>query len=711
MPGAVRFAAQRGTALLPLLLLLLLCAATQAAAQEARRVALVIGNAAYQHTPRLANPGNDARRMAALLREAGIEVIEGLDLTRQQMDARLREFGDRLEGGAVGIFFYAGHGLQVAGENYLLPVDARLQRERDLEFEAVPLARVLRVMEDAVATRLIFLDACRDNPLAQTLARSMGTRSAAIGRGLGAVTAGRGTMVSYATQPGNVALDGDGENSPFTAALLRHLTEPGLDVSLAMRRVREAVLTQTGQRQVPWEHSSLVGEVVLVPAVAVIPPRPPAPPAAEPPPAPPVAIPGLPQMDRDALFWASVAGSTRAEDFEAYLRAFPEGTFAELARNRIAALRAPPPALPPQPAPVPQPEPPALAALPAPAARVAPAPPGPPMLFIHLSAQDSLRVRRGLSALGFDPENRLFDEHHTAAALLSIRAFQESRREASTGDLTPEQFQALVARGAEPAPIEREPGFLRALFGSTLPEQQRSAHPDWVERAARLQLMQRALVGALGRDPTPAERHAITTLDEGALRARLRAAQRDAGLPATGTLTQETLAALLRRASNQPAAFRLERLRDRPAELWQVARVHSDGRWCSLMLDAIQVEGVVAADFWPLMFFEAFRGWDSGELGRNFLFSAYFAPSSPVFVVVDGRRLRTERFGPAGNISFAEADRTIPAAIAAGRRVVVEGTGLLGGPVRITFSAQGFSAAWRELDRCRGGGMMTWIRG
>lgn len=717
MPGAVRFAVQRGTALLSLLLLLL-CAAAQAVAQEPRRVALVIGNGAYQHTPQLANPGNDARRMAALLRDAGIEVIEGLDLTRQQMDARLREFGDRLEGGAVGIFFYAGHGLQVAGENYLLPVDARLQRERDLEFEAVPLGRVLRVMEDSVATRLIFLDACRDNPLAQTLARGMGTRSAAIGRGLGAVTAGRGTMVSYATQPGNVALDGDGENSPFTAALLRHLAEPGLDVSLAMRRVREAVLTQTGQRQVPWEHSSLVGEVVLVPAVAVIPPPPPAPPAAEPPPpAPPVAIPGLPQMDRDALFWASVAGSTRAEDFEAYLRAFPEGTFAELARNRIAALRAPPPApvaLAPQPAPVPQPQPPALAALPAPAVRVAPAPPAPParpVLFINLSAQDSLRVRRGLSALGFDPENRLFDEHHAAAALLSIRAFQESRREASTGDLTPAQFQALVARGAEPVPIEREPGFLHALFGSALPDQQRSGHPDWVERSARLQVMQRALVGALGRDPTPAERNAITTLDEGALRARLRTAQRDAGLQATGTLTQETLAALLRRASNQPAAFRLERLRNRPAELWQVARVHSDGQWCSLMLDAIQVEGVVAADFWPLMFFEAFRDWGRGELGRNFLFSAYFAPSSPVFVVVDGRRLQAERFGPAGNISFRAADRTIPAAIAAGRRVVVEGTGLLGGPVRITFSAQGFSAAWRELDRCRGGGMMTWIGG
>jgi hypothetical protein len=726
MHGLTQAAARSllGAALAILLLLL----APPAAEAQQRRVALVIGNGAYEHTPRLVNPANDARRMAELLRASGMEVIEGIDLDRQRMNETLREFGNRLEGGAVGLFFYAGHGLQVAGENYLLPVDARLQRERDLEFEAIPLGRVLRVMEDSVPTRLVFLDACRDNPLAQSLARGMGTRSAAIGRGLGAVTAGRGTMVSYATQPGNVALDGEGENSPFTAALLRHLAEPGLDVSLAMRRVREAVLEQTGQRQVPWEHSSLVGEVVLVPALAVVPPPPPPPPAAEPAPVPPIAIPGMPQMDRDALFWASVAGSQRIADFEEYLRAFPDGIFAGLARNRIAGLRAPPPAvaalppaaLPPAVAPAvvppaaPQQTPPVVAALPAPATRVVPTPPAAPtrpVLFVSLNDQDSLRIRRGLAALGFDPENRLFEAHHVAAALLSIRAFQDSRREPATGDLTPAQYQALVARGAEPVPIEREPAFLHQLYGSALPEQQRSAGRDWVDRWARGQLMQRALIGALGRDPTAAERAALTGLDEAALRTRLRAAQREAGLPPTGTLTRETLATLLRRASNTPAALRLDRLRNRPAELWQVARVHTDGQWCSLMLDAIQIEGIYASDFWPILFFEAFRTWNRGDLGLNFLYSGYFEPGSPVHVVVDGRRIAADRSGANGNISFRAGDRAIPAAIAGGRRVSVEGTGLLGGPLRITFSAQGFTAAWRELDRCRGGGMMTWISG
>jgi formylglycine-generating enzyme required for sulfatase activity len=331
-----------------LICVLVLACAVDAVAQSTRRVALVIGNGAYQHTSRLANPANDARRMAELLRGAGVEVILGIDLDRRAVDDRLRQFRDRLDGGSLGILFYAGHGLQVEGENYLLPVDARLQRQSDLEFEALSVTRVLRIMEDAAPTRLVFLDACRDNPLAQTLARGMGTRSSAIGRGLGVVTAGRGTMVSFATQPGNVALDGAGENSPFTAALLRHLAEPGVDVGIAMRRVREAVLRATGERQVPWEHSSLLGEVVLVPAAVSTPVAPGvAAPAA--PVAPAVAV-VPPAPDRDVVFWQSIQNSQRAEEFEAYLRQFPQGTFADLARARIAALRAPPP-----PAPQPQP--------------------------------------------------------------------------------------------------------------------------------------------------------------------------------------------------------------------------------------------------------------------------------------------------------------------------------------------------------------------
>ncbi len=300
-----------------------------AAAQPVRRVALVIGNGAYRHAAPLRNPVRDAERMADVLQRAGVEVIFGTNLDRRAMDERVREFGNRLEGGRVGIFFFAGHGLQVAGENYLLPIDARLERERDLEFEAVPLTRILRVAESAASTNLVFLDACRDNPLARSLARSMGARSASIGAGLAQVQAtGIGTLVAFATQPGNVALDGEGTaNSPFTAALAQHIAEPGVEIGLAMRRVREAVIVATERRQVPWDHSSLVGDVVLVPA-AVTPAAPPA-----------LAVPAVPPEAVELAFWQSVIASGTVGDFEEYLRQYPEGRFAGLARNRIEQAR------------------------------------------------------------------------------------------------------------------------------------------------------------------------------------------------------------------------------------------------------------------------------------------------------------------------------------------------------------------------------------
>src|SRR5262249_17363626 len=157
------------------------------------------------------------------------------------------------------LVFYAGHGLQVHGRNYFVPVDARLDRETDLAFEAVPLDLVQQVMEQSRRTNILILDACRDNPLARNLARAMGARSRGIGRGLGQTQAGIGTLIVYATQPGNVALDGEGANSPFTAALLKHIETPGLEVRLVVSRVRQSVIEATRDKQVPWDSSSLIG--------------------------------------------------------------------------------------------------------------------------------------------------------------------------------------------------------------------------------------------------------------------------------------------------------------------------------------------------------------------------------------------------------------------------------------------------------------------
>jgi hypothetical protein len=200
--------------------------------------------------------------MAKALAEAGFDVILGLDLSKQAFDGKVRDFARALEKADVALFFYAGHGLQASGKNHLVPVDAKLQVERDLDFEAISLDFVLKQMEldREGKTNIVFLDACRDNPLARNLARSMGTRSAAVGQGLAQVQTGVGTFIAYSTQPGNVALDGEGRNSPFTEALARGLRLPDRNLTAVMIEVRKEVLAATGGKQVPWDHSALTGD-------------------------------------------------------------------------------------------------------------------------------------------------------------------------------------------------------------------------------------------------------------------------------------------------------------------------------------------------------------------------------------------------------------------------------------------------------------------
>ena len=228
------------------------------------RVALVIGNGNYRHATRLTNPVNDATDISAALRKLGFQVVEGLDLDKRGIEDKLREFGRKLAGARLALFFYAGHGMQVAGKNYIVPIDARLEQPGDLRLDTIDLSDVLAQMESEPRVNLIFLDACRDNPLARSFASRLGARSGSVSQGLAMVQSAIGTMIAYATQPDAVALDGEGRNSPFTTALLKHIATPGLDISSVMRRVRADVISATSQRQVPWDHSSLVGDVVLV---------------------------------------------------------------------------------------------------------------------------------------------------------------------------------------------------------------------------------------------------------------------------------------------------------------------------------------------------------------------------------------------------------------------------------------------------------------
>jgi uncharacterized caspase-like protein len=301
------------------------------AAYAERRLALVVGNSAYEHAAPLKNTTNDAEAVAALFARLGFEVLKGIDLKDREFGRIVGEFSERLDQGADNaVFYYAGHGLQVGGENYLAPVDAKLERESSLDFEAIRLKTILKSMERRKRTNLLFLDSCRDNPLATNLARNMGTRSTAIGRGLARVESGVGTMIAYATQPGNVALDGSGDHSPFTNALLEHSEKPGLEIEALMRLVRKDVIEVTGGSQVPWNHSSLTTSFRFVDEL-----KPSSKSTVKP------TLSGSSSVSTKAIelsFWESIRSSDNAALYKEYLRKFPNGSFAFIANSKLNKL-------------------------------------------------------------------------------------------------------------------------------------------------------------------------------------------------------------------------------------------------------------------------------------------------------------------------------------------------------------------------------------
>ena len=299
-------------------------------ASAGKRVALVIGNSNYQHTSPLQNPKNDAQDIAQLLSSLDFEVVRGLDLTKSEMEKTIRHFATMLVGAEVGLFFYAGHGLQVDGTNYLVPVDAKADTTAALDFEMLQLKLIQRTMERETKTNVIMLDACRDNPLSRNLARALGTRSNQIDKGLAQEEAGVGTLISYATQPGNVALDGSGRNSPYTAALKKHLTAKGEDLTSILINVRNEVMKETEMRQIPWDQHALTAKLYLngpaeapATAVATTTPRP----AASPP------------LSEAAQTWMIIKDSTSIGVLRAFAERFRGGVFADMAEARIAELK------------------------------------------------------------------------------------------------------------------------------------------------------------------------------------------------------------------------------------------------------------------------------------------------------------------------------------------------------------------------------------
>jgi tetratricopeptide (TPR) repeat protein len=235
-----------------------------------RRVALVIGNGGYAHVKALPNPPNDARSVAKSLRDIGFAVSEGADLDRAAMQKMTRDFLRAAVRAQVALVYYAGHGVQIDGRNYLVPVDVRLQAGSSITDGMIDMDTILAGLDDQVRTNILIFDACRNNPLEPQVASAVPNRAVEAGSGLAAPTAlgagsmlGAGTLIAFATAPGQVALDGEGANSPFSAALSRHIGTPGLEVQQMLTRVRAEVVAATKSKQVPWSNSSLLGEVYL----------------------------------------------------------------------------------------------------------------------------------------------------------------------------------------------------------------------------------------------------------------------------------------------------------------------------------------------------------------------------------------------------------------------------------------------------------------
>jgi uncharacterized caspase-like protein len=329
------------------LLFVLAAFSAEAAAPGAKRVALVIGNSKYVHAVALPNPANDAHLIASTLRNAGFEVIEGVDQDNAGMHSLISRFAEQSYDADLAVIFYAGHGMQVDGKNYMIPVDAELTSPAYLKTRTIQIDDFMAALPPDPAIGVIILDACRDNPLARTLAASLPkSRSTSLGTGLAPVEAksdGVGTggiLIAYATDPGAIAFDGNGVDSPYSTALARHLTEPGVEIQSALTRVRGEVTETTQGRQRPWHNASLGREVFIGrPVVMAAPAAKPANAAAAT--APTLVVGDPPSWEVEQRLWDEASKRNSVPFYNAYLDQFPNGRFATVARLNIDELNDP----------------------------------------------------------------------------------------------------------------------------------------------------------------------------------------------------------------------------------------------------------------------------------------------------------------------------------------------------------------------------------
>ena len=300
------------------------------------RVAMVIGNGAYKSAPVLENPTIDAHAVAAALKRLGFEVIEGYDLNSSEMRGKLGEFSTAIREAKVALVYYAGHGVSIDEENYLLPTDLVVRSASELEINGLSVTAIMRQMKREERANVVILDACRDNPFAKDISGFDKKRGVEGGRGLSPIEGGlaKGSLIAFATDPKQSALDGlQGDNSPFTKALLKNIETPGITIDAMMGRVRDDVWSVTAHKQMPWVNTSLVGGDLFLNPVVIAPPV-----VAGAPAALPLTAPGPDRLTQENKFWESAEKSGLAEDYQVYVDAYPTGIYAQMAKNRISRL-------------------------------------------------------------------------------------------------------------------------------------------------------------------------------------------------------------------------------------------------------------------------------------------------------------------------------------------------------------------------------------
>lgn len=297
------------------------------------RIALVIGNSDYEFTAKLANPRNDAQDISTMLQSLGFTVFGGVDLDRRSFIEALTKFGRGVQDSEISLFYYAGHGLQVNGENYFVPIDARIEFKEEIDLFLVSLKDVMQQMDRGSRAKILILDACRDNPFASQMTQHIDRSAVSLGQGLGRVRTEKGTFIAFATEPDAVASDGAGRNSPFTSALLHHMPTSALSVSEMMIRVRNEVIASTRDKQTPWDSSSLVENVYLAGRAGQQAPSPSPQPQAE----NNLGLRGSLPSGEEAAYEAAVNVDTCGA-YDAFIKRYEQSLYGDLARERKRKL-------------------------------------------------------------------------------------------------------------------------------------------------------------------------------------------------------------------------------------------------------------------------------------------------------------------------------------------------------------------------------------